>query len=169
MSSENASPARTETSLNISEIARDSSRSTRGAGLGEALGTAAAPLVNGCNVTLPVGMTKERRAAESAFTIIELLVVIAIIIVLAGLILSTVGYVQKKEPVPGPKPRSPPSPPRWKATEPITGFTREIVTRTASLLSRIPHTRAKVRPIRNQRAMTPLRAATRTRVLACTS
>ena len=32
----------------------------------------------------------------SAFTLIELLVVIAIIIVLAGLILSTVGYVQKK-------------------------------------------------------------------------
>ena len=31
-----------------------------------------------------------------AFTLIELLVVIAIIIVLAGLILSTVGYVQKK-------------------------------------------------------------------------
>jgi type II secretory pathway pseudopilin PulG len=34
--------------------------------------------------------------AEGAFTLIELLVVIAIIIVLAGLILSTVGYVQKK-------------------------------------------------------------------------
>src|SRR5712692_2750170 len=33
---------------------------------------------------------------QSAFTIIELLVVIAIIIILAGLILSTVGYVQKK-------------------------------------------------------------------------
>jgi type II secretory pathway pseudopilin PulG len=33
---------------------------------------------------------------KSAFTIIELLVVISIIIVLAGLILSTVGYVQKK-------------------------------------------------------------------------
>jgi type II secretory pathway pseudopilin PulG len=33
---------------------------------------------------------------NSAFTILELLVVIAIIIVLAGLILSTVGYVQKK-------------------------------------------------------------------------
>jgi type II secretory pathway pseudopilin PulG len=32
----------------------------------------------------------------SAFTLIELIVVIAIIIVLAGLILSTVGYVQKK-------------------------------------------------------------------------
>jgi type II secretory pathway pseudopilin PulG len=32
----------------------------------------------------------------SAFTLIELLVVIAIIIVLTGLILSTVGYVQKK-------------------------------------------------------------------------
>ena len=31
-----------------------------------------------------------------AFTIIELLVVIALIIILAGLILSTVGYVQKK-------------------------------------------------------------------------
>src|SRR5438876_8052367 len=33
---------------------------------------------------------------ECAFTIIELLVVITIIIILAGLILSTVGYVQKK-------------------------------------------------------------------------
>ena len=33
---------------------------------------------------------------KRAFTIIELLVVIAIIIILAGLILSTVGYVQKK-------------------------------------------------------------------------
>ena len=36
------------------------------------------------------------RAVLRAFTIIELLVVIAIIIILAGLILSTVGYVQKK-------------------------------------------------------------------------
>jgi prepilin-type N-terminal cleavage/methylation domain-containing protein len=35
------------------------------------------------------------RAAD-AFTLIELLVVIAIIVVLAGLVLSTVGYVQKK-------------------------------------------------------------------------
>ncbi|PYJ51833.1 MAG: hypothetical protein DME87_01910 [Verrucomicrobia bacterium] len=35
-------------------------------------------------------------AATSAFTLIELLVVIAIIIVLTGLILSTMGYVQKK-------------------------------------------------------------------------
>jgi type II secretory pathway pseudopilin PulG len=34
--------------------------------------------------------------ASGAFTILELLVVITIIIVLAGLILSTVGYVQKK-------------------------------------------------------------------------
>jgi len=33
---------------------------------------------------------------KTGFTIIELLVVIAIIIILAGLILSTVGYVQKK-------------------------------------------------------------------------
>jgi type II secretory pathway pseudopilin PulG len=33
---------------------------------------------------------------KNAFTIIELLVVISIIIILAGLILSTVGYVQKK-------------------------------------------------------------------------
>jgi general secretion pathway protein G len=33
---------------------------------------------------------------EAAFTIIELLVVIALIIILAGLILSTVGYVQNK-------------------------------------------------------------------------
>ncbi len=35
-------------------------------------------------------------ATTQAFTILELLVVITIIIVLAGLILSTVGYVQKK-------------------------------------------------------------------------
>src|SRR5882672_4133796 len=55
-----------ETSLNISETVRDSST--------------------------PVGMTKKLRA----FTIIELLVVIAIIIILASLILSTAGYVQKK-------------------------------------------------------------------------
>src|SRR6266404_7798777 len=37
-----------------------------------------------------------RGGTAFAFTIIELLVVIAIIIILAGLILSTVGYVQKK-------------------------------------------------------------------------
>src|SRR5438128_9022023 len=35
-------------------------------------------------------------AATGAFTLIELLVVIAIIIILAGLILSTMGYVRKK-------------------------------------------------------------------------
>src|SRR5213596_2199115 len=35
-------------------------------------------------------------STSRAFTLIELLVVIAIIIVLAGLILSTMGYVQKK-------------------------------------------------------------------------
>src|SRR2546425_11268707 len=74
MSSKTASPARTETSLNISETVRDSST--------------------------PLGMTKtvryRTRAVLCAFTIIELLVVIAIIIILASLILSTVGYVQKK-------------------------------------------------------------------------
>src|SRR5216683_5793653 len=74
MSSKTASPARTETSLNISETVRDSST--------------------------PLGMTKtvryRTRAVLRAFTIIELLVVIAIIIILAGLILSTVGYVEKK-------------------------------------------------------------------------
>src|SRR5437016_6407577 len=63
-----------ETSLNISEMARDSS-------------------------TL-LGMTKtvryRTRAVLRAFTIIELLVVITIIIILGSLILSTVGYVQKK-------------------------------------------------------------------------
>jgi type II secretory pathway pseudopilin PulG len=37
-----------------------------------------------------------KRRYNAAFTILELLVVITIIIVLAGLILSTVGYVQKK-------------------------------------------------------------------------
>src|SRR5438874_2265303 len=63
-----------ETSLNISEMARDSSTS--------------------------LGMTKtvryRTRAVLRAFTIIELLVVITIIIILGSLILSTVGYVQKK-------------------------------------------------------------------------
>src|SRR5437899_1741310 len=34
--------------------------------------------------------------SEASFTVIEVLLVIAIIIILAGLILSTVGYVQKK-------------------------------------------------------------------------
>src|SRR5437899_8747523 len=63
-----------EKSLNISEIVRDSSTS--------------------------VGMTKKMRertyTIRRAFTLIELLVVISIIIILAGLMLSTVGYVQKK-------------------------------------------------------------------------
>ncbi len=38
----------------------------------------------------------KRRGPAAAFTILELLVVISIIIILAGLILGTVGYVQKK-------------------------------------------------------------------------
>jgi general secretion pathway protein G len=42
------------------------------------------------------GIRASSFVAMGAFTLIELLVVIAIIIVLAGLILSTVGYVQKK-------------------------------------------------------------------------
>jgi prepilin-type N-terminal cleavage/methylation domain-containing protein len=37
-----------------------------------------------------------KRRRNAAFTLIELIVVIAIIVILAGLILSTVGYVQKK-------------------------------------------------------------------------
>jgi prepilin-type N-terminal cleavage/methylation domain-containing protein len=37
-----------------------------------------------------------KRRAKTAFTLIELLIVIAVIVVLAGLILSTFGYVQKK-------------------------------------------------------------------------
>jgi prepilin-type N-terminal cleavage/methylation domain-containing protein len=46
-------------------------------------------------LTNEVGARHKRRYTR-AFTLIELLVVIAIIIVLAGLVLSTVGYVQKK-------------------------------------------------------------------------
>jgi len=53
-----ASPARTEESLTISETSRDVSRSTRCARSGQALNVAAAPLLNGCNVTLPLDMTK---------------------------------------------------------------------------------------------------------------
>jgi type II secretory pathway pseudopilin PulG len=41
-------------------------------------------------------LTSSTFGAGGAFTLIELLVVITIIIVLAGLVLSTVGYVQKK-------------------------------------------------------------------------
>ena len=37
-----------------------------------------------------------KRRYNAAFTILELLVVMAIILVLAGLILATIGYVQKK-------------------------------------------------------------------------
>jgi hypothetical protein len=40
------------------EILRDVSRSTRCARSGQALNMAAAPLFNGCNVTLPLDMTK---------------------------------------------------------------------------------------------------------------
>ena len=42
------------------------------------------------------GFAGDTPATTAAFTIVELLVVITIIIVLAGLVLSTVGYVQKK-------------------------------------------------------------------------
>src|SRR6266403_5106021 len=38
----------------------------------------------------------KRRSIQSAFTIVELLIVTAIILVLAGLILATSGYVQRK-------------------------------------------------------------------------
>lgn len=40
--------------------------------------------------------TKSSRGANAGFTVLELLIVVAIIIVLAGLILATSGYVQKK-------------------------------------------------------------------------
>ena len=39
----------------------------------------------------------QKRRYKTAFTLIELLIVIAIIVVLTGLILTTIGYVQKKE------------------------------------------------------------------------
>ena len=42
----------------LSEIIRNVSRSTRSARSGQALDMAAAPLANGCNVTLPLDMTK---------------------------------------------------------------------------------------------------------------
>src|SRR5947209_16582659 len=42
------------------------------------------------------GIRHSSFGAEGAFTLVELLVVIAIIIILAGLILSTMGYVRKK-------------------------------------------------------------------------
>jgi len=38
----------------------------------------------------------DTRATTAAFTLIELIVVITVIIILAGMVLSTVGYVQKK-------------------------------------------------------------------------
>ena len=39
---------------------------------------------------------RRSRRARNAFTLIELIVVVGIIIVLAGLVLSTVGYARKK-------------------------------------------------------------------------
>ena len=51
-------PSRVEESLTISETSSDLSRSTRCARSGQALNMAAAPLFNGCNVTLPLDMTK---------------------------------------------------------------------------------------------------------------
>src|SRR5205807_8525798 len=52
-------PSGVEESLTISEseTSRDVSRSTRFARSGQALNMAAAPLLNGCNVTLPLDMT----------------------------------------------------------------------------------------------------------------
>src|SRR5438067_2012551 len=47
-----------------SEISRDVSRSTRSARSGQALNMAAAPLANGCNVTLPLDMTKAKSLLE---------------------------------------------------------------------------------------------------------
>jgi type II secretory pathway pseudopilin PulG len=47
----------------------------------------------GCKIFYRAG---EKPATTDAFTVVELLIVITIIIVLAGLILSTVGYVQNK-------------------------------------------------------------------------
>jgi type II secretory pathway pseudopilin PulG len=47
----------------------------------------------GCTIR---GLAGDTSATTGAFTLIELLVVIAIIIILAGLILTTAGYVQKK-------------------------------------------------------------------------
>jgi len=44
------------------EISRDVSRSTRCARSGQALDMADAPLLNGCNVTLPLDMTESLRA-----------------------------------------------------------------------------------------------------------
>jgi len=47
-----------------SEISRDVSRSTRSARSGQALNMAAEPLANGCNVTLPLDMTKTKTLLE---------------------------------------------------------------------------------------------------------
>jgi len=47
-------------------------------------------------LTNRLGVLRKRRY-KTAFTLIELLIVIAVIVVLTGLILTTIGYVQKKE------------------------------------------------------------------------
>ena len=56
------------------------------------------------------------------FTLVELLTVMAIIIILAGLVLGTSGYVQKKGHVRARKPRSPRCRRRWRITRRIMGF-----------------------------------------------
>lgn len=51
---------------------------------------------NALTLAKPFGIRHLSFSASSAFTLLELIVVIAVIIILAGLVLSTVGYVQKK-------------------------------------------------------------------------
>jgi type II secretory pathway pseudopilin PulG len=47
-------------------------------------------------LTIGLGVRRGERRYNAAFTLIELIVVTAVIIILTGLVLSTVGYVQKK-------------------------------------------------------------------------
>lgn len=64
----------------------------------------------------------QKRRYKMAFTLIEVLIVIAVIVVLTGLILTTIGYVQKKRPGPALKLKSLQSRPHVKATRRIMEF-----------------------------------------------
>ena len=83
-------------------------------------------------------------SARGAFTLIELIVVVTVIVILTGLVLSTVGYVQKKAARSRAETEIAAMSAAWKATRRTMVFTRKTATQTPwtqqpmSILLRLP-------------------------------